>query len=146
MRATPKTVMRCLDTQATAGETNTTIVDRLGYDYAVLDIGLIGIETNVTPTELKLQEANDTNATSFANISGLVGGTDFTIPATIATLGAANPTIVQMRVDLRARKRYLRLSIAAGTKTLEMLDVQMHNAKEGPITATNAGVDLLVSV
>jgi hypothetical protein len=62
----------------TNGATASGIIDTLGYDWATIDI--IATTADVVsnkPTVCKLQEADDTNATSFADI------TAFATPATI---------------------------------------------------------------
>lgn len=146
MLPTPKTVMRVVDTQATAGETNTSVIDRLGFDYAVINIGFQALEATTAPAVIKLQESNDTNASNYADVTGFVGGTSFTLPTTIRSLGNTNgPSIVRMGVDCRARKRYLRTSISVGTHGAVVQSADLYRGDEGPFTAGAAGVDVLVN-
>lgn len=145
MLPTPKTVMRVVDTQATAGETNTSVIDRLGFDYAVIAIGLQGLEATTAPAVVKLQESADTNASNYADVTGFVGGTSFTLPTAVRTLGnTSGPTIIQMGVDLRARKRYLRTSISVGTHGAVVQNATLYRGDEAPFSAGTAGVDVLV--
>lgn len=144
MLPTPKTIVDVLDTQATAGETNTFQFDRLDFDYAVINVAVIGTETTDPPTVLTLGDSNDN--TTFGNISGFVGGTDFTLPTAIRTLGnhSQGPTVVQMRVDLKSRKRYLKITQNAATKMTQVATINLHRGKQSAETATDAGVTTLV--
>lgn len=94
----------------TSGATATGIVDTLGYAEAAVDFILDSqASTTSNPSVLKLQEGATTDATAFADITGLVGDATngFTIPA-----AGASATIVRLNVDLRARKRYLRAVVS----------------------------------
>jgi hypothetical protein len=144
MKPEPKSFVSILDTQATAGETNTYKFDTLGYEYAVINVTLMGTETTDPPTVLKLEQSNDN--TTFSAFTGFLGGTDFTLPTAIRTLGNASqgPTVVQMRADLRATKRYLQLTCNAATKMTQVINVNLYKGKEAPESATNANVTTLV--
>lgn len=144
MKPTPKTFVNIMDTQATAGETNTYSFDRLGHDYAIIDLAIMGTETTDPPTVIKLEQSNDN--TTFGAFTGFTGGTDFTLPTAIRTLAnqSQGPTIVQMRADLRAAKRYLKLTCNAATKMTQVVNVHLYKSKESAESATNAGVTTLV--
>ncbi len=144
MRPTPKTYVAIMDTQATAGETNTYNFDRLDNDYAIVDLAIMGTETTDPPTVIKLEQSNDN--TTFVAFTGFLGGTDFTLPTAIRTLGNASqgPTIVQLRADLRSAKRYLKLTCNAATKMTQVVNVHLYKSKASAETATNAGVTTLV--
>ena len=146
MRPSSKSVQLVLDTQATAGETNTGIIDRLGAEFASIDVNVLGIETNAACTEIALQQSNDTNASNFANISGCVGGTDFTIPTANITLGGVGMTTVRYDVDCRSLKRYLRVKVAAATKDMLTVNARLSLIGEAPYTAAPAGVSVLVAI
>lgn len=143
-RPTPKVIVDVLDTQATAGETNTFAFDRLGHEYAVIDLAMIGIETTDPPTVMHLTSSNDN--TTFGTCSGFTGGTDFTIPTAIRTVGnhSQGPTIVQFRADLRNAKRYIKITCNAATKMVQVTNIHLYKSKESPESATNAGVTALV--
>lgn len=92
--------------------TSTGVIDRLGYDEVKVQVLLdSAASTASNPAVLKLSESDD--ATTYTDITAFVGdATDgFTIPAVSATL----PTVVEMNVDCRARKRYLKLSVTPST-------------------------------
>ena len=145
MKPTPKTFVSILDTQATAGETNTYSFDRLGHDYAVINLAIMGTETTDPPTVMHLTHSNDN--TTFATFTGFTGGTDFTIPTAVRTLGNASqgPTVVQFRADLRAAKRYVKLTCNAATKMTQVINVDLFKSKESAESATAANVSVVVA-
>src|SRR4051812_47300009 len=57
------------------------------------------------PSVLKLTHSDITDSTGFSNISGFVGGTDFTVANGLTTTTAANT--YQFGVDLIGKKRYI---------------------------------------
>lgn len=90
--------------------TATANIDTLGYDEVKVQVLLDSAgATSSNPATLKLSESDDTVVSNFANITGFVGdATDgFTIPAA----DTANPQVVELNVDCRARKRYLKLTV-----------------------------------
>ncbi len=125
--------------------TSTGNIDRLGYDYAAIDIVLDSqSSTTSKPAVLKLSESDDTVATNFADITAFTGGTstgNFTIPNASA---AAN--IVRMNVDCRARKRYLKVSLTPGDAAqIACVTANLSRGKDAPLTATEHGVSALVT-
>jgi len=116
----------------TSGATATGIVDRLGYEEAAVDVALDSqASTTSNPSVLKLQESITTDASNFADITKFVGDGvgGFVIPPA----GAA-PTIVRMNVDLRARKRYLRLVVSPdGATQLLGAVVTLGKAKDSTV-------------
>lgn len=85
------------------------IIDTLGADFC--HIPIVASTANVvsnTFSVLTLKEADVTNVSSFANVSGGLGGTDFTI-ATNAYTSTTNQNVWAFNVDCRARKRYLKV-------------------------------------
>lgn len=92
--------------------TSTGVIDTLGYDELKV-IALLDSAANTAsnPVVLKLGESDD--ATTYTDITGFEGdATDgFTIPPVSATL----PTVVEMNLDLRARGRYIMLSVTPST-------------------------------
>lgn len=98
---------------ASASQTNsatrTANLDCAGAGYAQITMNFASeINTNAVGPTISLLEADDTNATSFATFSS-----DFERSAEDIT---AAKTIVY-QVDLRGRKRYLRLSVTTATAT-----------------------------
>jgi hypothetical protein len=90
-------------------------IDTLGYDEVKIIFHLdTAASTSNNPTTMKLSEADDSAAASnFATITGFDG--DATDGFVIPNVSASLATIVEFNVDLRARKRYLRTTLCAGT-------------------------------
>lgn len=103
-------------TSSAAGATNSGYVDTLGYDEAAVDVSLdtqAAVSSN--PSVLKLSHSDITDATGFADITGFVG--DATDGFVIPNADTANPQIVRLNVDLRARKRYLKVTVTPAGAT-----------------------------
>jgi len=117
-------------------------VDTIGFDFCTI-LTTMATSSAVTnnPTVFNLLESDDTVVTNFATISGFVGDTDWTIPAAVTTGGWT----VQMNVDTRARKRYLRLNISPLTTQVITSVASLGRGEESPNDATSAGVDAVVS-
>ena len=83
--------------------------DCFGHNYARIDLCLSATNsvTNV-PTVAKIQSADVTNTSSFADITGGSMTSAFTNGLTTTTL----TDVLSWNVDLRAQKRYLRVLIS----------------------------------
>ena len=146
MRSVTKTISRVPATLATAGATASANFDRLGYDYANISISIQAVEATTAPAAIKLQHSVDTNASNFADVTGFVGGTSFTLPTAIRTIGhASGPSVIKMSVDCRNLRRYLRVPVSVGTHALLVQQCDLTLGDEGPFTATAQGVDVLVA-
>lgn len=139
MQATKAAIMVAPQTIGTTAVTG--YVDTLGYDHVrVYYQGATAAASDVI-TALKLQQGEATN--SFTDISGAVGGTDFTIPAP----NTSTPDVVIFDVDTRNKKRYLNISITgdATTRTTSVMAV-LDRAAQMPDTDTEAGAAEIVYV
>ena len=130
------------DSGVTNGETATGNIDTLGYDWLTLDV-MMTTSNAVTnnPSTLKLSESDDTVVTNFANISGAVGDTDFTIPNADTSASA----IYKFNVDLRGRKRYIKLSVTPLTTQGVHAIANLGLGDEAPVAATG-DMDLVLEV
>ena len=142
MLPSPKAVINIAGTALTAGSTTTAVVDRLGYDYAIVDVAIKGVEATTAPAALKLRESDITDATGYADVSGFVGGTGFTLPTSMASNAA---TVVRMKVDCRARKRYLQVSYSPGTHSTLVVAANLYRADQTLETAAGQNVTTLVT-
>ncbi len=119
-------------------------IDCVGYDFLSLDL-VSTTSDNVTnkPSVLKLQEADTTDATNFGDITGFVGGTSFTIP----NWGTNTSTILPQKfnVDLRHRKRYIRLLVSPVTTQSFTAVANLHRGAISPVSAGDVGVGVVVS-
>lgn len=145
MLTQPKIVFALDETSTTAAATATARFDTLGYDQLSILVraGTANVVSN-KPTVLKLQEADTTDASNLANISGFVGGTDFTIPNanTVATATLQND--YQFNVDLRGRKRYIVVAISPATTQLIKAVGILTRGEQSPSTAAKANAMTLV--
>src|SRR6185295_7711486 len=91
----------------TNSATRTANLDCLGADYAQIIISLASaINTNAIGPTISLLESDDTVVTNFATIVA---------NRTAEAITTAKPAVYG--VDLRARKRYLRLAVTTETTT-----------------------------
>ena len=131
---------------ATAGGTADLPIDTLGYDF--MNLTVIASTADVvsnTLSVLLLKEADVTATSSMANVSGSVGGTDFTI-ATNAYTSTSNQNIWTYNVDLRGRKRYLRVYASPQTTMVMAAVASLYRGEQAPITATKANALNVVSL
>jgi len=126
----------------TNGATAAANLDTKGYDFVsiCLAASTSNDATNNFST-LKLAESDDTETTNFADITAFVGdGTGgFTVPSALTTGSQA----FQFDVDLRGRKRYLRLSVTPLTTQVLSAVAALFKGDVTPIAAAG-NVELLV--
>lgn len=123
---------------ASASQTNsatrTANLDTAGAGYAELVLNFASeINTNAVGPTLSLLESDDTNASNFATFSS-----DFERSA--EDLTAAK--VLQFGVDLKGRKRYLRLSVTTATTTNDnvTMGAVAHLSKKAIGPATEAAM------
>jgi hypothetical protein len=93
--------------------TTTANLDCQGSDYATIEIALAAeLNTNATGPTISLLEADDTNATSFATFSASFERTAEDCTAT---------KVVVYHVNLKPRKRYLRLSFTTPNSSNDVI-------------------------
>lgn len=127
---------------------NTTLtlpIDTKGFDQASIDVVFepVGAGGNLSvpiASALTLQQS-DTNG-SYANITGFVGGTDFTIPTP-----ASNTSVESVRfdVDLRGKLRWLNVDLTLAASGGCAAVARLGRAEDGPDSATAKGVDVAVT-
>ena len=133
---------------AAAASTATGRVDTQGFDFVSIDTVMATSVATNPPTRLRLMESDDTVVTNFANIVPFTGGT-----AVSATVGFVIPNSrtntntfygVKFNVDLRGRKRYLRLEVSP-TDTTQIITAvaNLHRGDEAPVNTTDANVLVL---
>jgi len=133
----------------TAAFTATGRIDTVGFDFVTIDTTMATSTATNPPTTFRLMESDDTVVTNFANIVPFTGGT-----ATSATVGFVIPNSrvntntfygVKFNVDLRGRKRYLRLEIATADTTQVITSIaNLYRGDEAPVNTTDANVLALV--
>lgn len=144
MKIAPKAIVVLMAKSFTAAGTALGgAVDVSGYDYATLDVVLGTADTTAhQPTVLKLSESDDTT-TTVTDITACVGGGagGFTIPAA----DTSNPQIVKMNMDLKKRKRYLRLAVTAATVQIIGATINLFIGEQSPTNAADSGAAALVN-
>lgn len=99
--------------QATAAATATAIFDTQGAGYATIRVSLASaINTNAVGPTLSLLQSDDTVVTNFA-----------TVVANLTGVSIASGRHVLYGIDLRGKKRYLRLTATAATATNDTITV-----------------------
>ena len=132
-------------TSVTNGATVTLLIDRLGYDYATIDVqlGRAGA-TNTQPSTLKLQEADVTNASSFADITSPVTFAGTTLAAAAGLTNAVQVSTAD--VDLKPRKRYLQLVITPTSTNAQIIAAIANLSRAEKMPATAADKNVAVNV
>lgn len=108
-----------------------------------LSIDIIATTADVVsnkPGTLKLQHSDITDATGYSDISGTVGGTDFTIP----NADTSNPNIYKFNKDLHGVKRYVKAAFSPKTTQTVFAVANLHMLDELPVTAAKAGATALI--
>jgi ABC-type proline/glycine betaine transport system substrate-binding protein len=136
----PKSAIVISPVSTTNAATATGSLDTLGYDYVVIDV-MTTTSNNATNnlSVLKLEEG-DTTA-SYAAVK--TGDTDFTIAAASTTV---DQVVAQFRVDMRGRKRHLKLTASPLTTQTIWAHATMFRGDVEPVIAANANVGVMVDV
>jgi hypothetical protein len=138
--AASKTVAKIGTGDTTTAQTATHTIDTLGYAYASIDVVFepAAATTDAICTALKVEES-DASASDYANVTALVGGGTggFTIPTSGSKTADSN--VVRLNVDLRGKKRYLKVSYTPGVSATVAITGRLSRAEVSPATATEAG-------
>ena len=138
-----KTVIPIEAITTTAGTALTGNIDTMGFDALLLNVFMGTQSATTKPTALKLSESDDTVVTNFADISGFVGGTDFTIPQCY-TSTTSGQWCAKFNVDCRARKRYIKVSLTTGTVSYAAAIGLLTHGEKAPVLAADAGAAVIV--
>lgn len=143
MNPATKQVIMISQASTTNAATATGNIDTLDFDYLSLDVIMAtSNDTTNNPTVFKLAESDDTVVTNFADITEFVGDDSdgWTVPAAV-TSGLWG---VKFNVDLRARKRWLKLSISPLTTQIITAIGNLSKAQSLPVNTTSANVKALI--
>lgn len=133
------TVLIAAKTQ-TSSATTTANLDCRGADWATIRISFgAELNTNAVNPTISLLESDDTVVTNFATVVADQSAFDLTAAKEL-----------RYEVDLKARKRYLRLSVSTGTATNDNITFAAiatlsRNASD-PASTTDMGDDTVVIV
>jgi hypothetical protein len=127
----------------TAAQTHTLTIDTLGYEYVSLDVcqevwANAGATSQASYAVLKLEESD--NNSSYSAVA--TGGTDFDLPTPANT---TSDVVVRMDMDLRGKKRYLKVSATPYTTGTVYTVARLGKGVEGPVSASAKGVNVTIS-
>jgi hypothetical protein len=133
-----------LSDDITSSATHSHEIDTLGFKYASIDVAFEKVAAAGTNSAVclvcKLQHGDSTS--SYADVSGFVGGTSFTFPTPANTTA---DTVVRFDVDLRGKKRYLKV-VATGNATGSVYSMaRLGKPEDGPDTASEKGASVAVA-
>lgn len=120
------------DAALTTGEIDT-VQNGVKYNYLTLILQLGAIDIAVVSASVKEGDVSGT----VSDITGLVGGTDFTLPTSNSDNG-----IYLFQIDLRKRKRYIDLAITMGNGaagTYASVLAVLSRGAQSPVGATAKG-------
>ena len=119
---------------AAATSVSTLVVDTQTYDYASFTVLRASNAATTFASVLKIEESDDNS--TYSNVSGFVGGTDFTIPTVTDT---SNTAIVKLDIDTKVRKRYLKVSVQPSASIAVAVEGRLSRCENAPTTAAEAG-------
>jgi hypothetical protein len=130
------------ETSVAANATHSLEIDTLGFEFASIDV-LFSPFTAASPpttaaTVLRVAQS-DVAGSGQVNISGLVGGTDFTVAAGVtATTGVGYAH--RFDIDLRGKRRYLTVYATPASTAGVITSCRLGKAEAGPNSASEKGV------
>ena len=124
-----------------ASATHSHEIDCAGFKYAAIDVVFSPFTAATTSyaSVLKVQES-DASGSGQADVSGL----SITAGAG-STTGANVGAVARFNVDLRGRKRYLTVVTSPGNTVAVVTNARLSKAEQFPVTATESGVNNVVS-
>lgn len=127
----------------TSSQTNTLTLDTLGFEYASIDViyGPAASTSSVAQT-LTLQQS-DSASTDYGNVTGFTG--DLKPAAYAGQTVTDTMTTVRLDVDMRGKKRYLRVATSPNTDTVIVVAARLSKAEEGPYDTTTKGAKASVA-
>ena len=139
--AASKSVQKA-ETSVALTATHSVEIDTLGFNHASIDV-LFSPYTSATgpttaATVLRVAQS-DVSGSGQVNVSGMVGGTDFTVAAgstATASVGYAH----RFDVDLRGKKRYLTVYATPASTCGVITSCRLSKGEAGPVSATDKGV------
>lgn len=126
---------------ASAG-THTVAIDCLGFDTVSIDAGYRSIANTAAPSVVTVRHS-DTDG-SYAAISGLVQGTDYTVAGVGNT---ATVNVTRFELSTKALRRYLQVAVtpsaeatAAGSNNTIVVAARLGKGEAGIDSASDANV------
>ena len=131
------------ETSVALTATHSVEIDTLGFANASIDVLFSPFTSATGPTTavnvLRVAQS-DASGSSQTNITGFVGGTDFTVGAGItatSSVGYAH----RFDIDLRGKRRYLTVYATPASTCGVITSCRLSKAEAGPTDATGKGVN-----
>ena len=131
------------ETSVALNATHSIEIDTLGFNHASIDVLFSPFTSATGPTTaatvLRVAQS-DVSGSGQVNVSGFVGGTDFTVAAgstATASVGYAH----RFDVDLRGKKRYLTVYATPASTCGVITTARLSKGEAGPVSATDKGVN-----
>ena len=132
------------ETSVAANATHSVEIDTIGFAYASIDVVFSPFTAAATAAATVLRLAqSDSSGSGQTNISGFVGGTDFTVAAG-STTGASVGYSHRFDVDLRGKKRYLTVYATPAATVGVVTVARLSKGEAGPTSASDKGVSTQV--
>jgi len=135
------------ETSVALTATHTLEIDTLGFEYASIDVLFSPFTSASGPTTaanvLRVAQS-DVSGSGQANLSGFVGGTDFTVSSgstATASVGYAQ----RFDIDLRGKKRYLTVYATPASTCGVVTSCRLGKGEAGPVSASDKGVNTMVA-
>lgn len=132
-------------TGVASNATHTVAIDCLGYDAVSIDVGYRSLANTSAPSVLGLRFADADQATSYATVSGLVQGTDYTVAA-VSNTAVVNVTRFELG-STKALPRFIQVRVtpsadatANGTNNDVVVAARLHKGEVGVDSAADANV------
>lgn len=127
-----------------ASATHTHEIDTLGYEACSIDVVFspFTAATSSAASVLKLRQS-DSAGSGQANLSGFVGGTDFTVGAgsTTGNIGY----VARFNLDLRGKKRYITVDASPGNTVAVATVARLGRGNQAPTDATSGNTNVFVN-
>ena len=131
------------ETSVALNATHSVEIDTLGFEFASIDVLFSPFTSASGPTTaanvLRVAQS-DTSGSGQANISGFVGGTDFTVGAgstATSSVGYAH----RFDIDLRGKRRYLTVYATPASTCGVITSCRLAKGEAGPVSASDKGVN-----
>ena len=113
----------------------TLTVDTLGWDHCSFAVVRASNAATTFASVLKVEQSNDNS--TYSAVSGLTGGTDFTIAQVSDT---NSPAIYKIDVDTKAKSRYLKITATPSASINVGIQARLSKGEQSPVSASDAGV------
>lgn len=131
------------ETSVASNATHSAEIDTLGFNHASIDVLFSPFTSASGPTTAAtvLRVAHsDTAGSGQTNITGMVGGTSFTVGAGVtatSSVGYAH----RFDIDLKGKKRYLTVYATPASTCGVVTTCRLSRGEAGPVNASDKGVN-----